>query len=74
LDSSLEVEVEDRGKGFDPAEQSRQVESGRFGLFSIRERMEYLSATFKVWSRTGEGTKVRLTVPLTAHKAEVAAG
>jgi PAS domain S-box-containing protein len=69
LNRSLQVEVTDRGKGFDPVEQSRHVESGHFGLFSIRERLEYLGGTCKVQSAPGEGTKVILTVPLTSARS-----
>ena len=68
-DQNLQVEVEDRGKGFDPGDQSRQVESGRFGLFSIRERLEYLHGTFTIWSVQGAGTRVTLSVPLATGKA-----
>jgi signal transduction histidine kinase len=73
-DDTLQIEVEDRGKGFDPSEQSRHVESGHFGLFSIRERLQYLGATFKIRSAPGEGTTVTLTVPLKAVANGNAAG
>ena len=72
-DQTLQIEIEDRGKGFDPAQQSRQVESGRFGLFSIRERLEYLQGSFKIRSAPGKGARVTLTVPLEAEKTRAAA-
>jgi PAS domain S-box-containing protein len=67
MDGCLRVEVEDRGRGFNAREQSGHVEAGHFGLFSIRERMEYLNGAFGVWSRPGEGTSVTMTVPLASQ-------
>jgi signal transduction histidine kinase len=64
VDQRLHIEVKDQGAGFDPANQQGQVESGHFGLFSIRERLEYLGGTFEVHSAPGKGTRVTLTVPL----------
>jgi PAS domain S-box-containing protein len=66
---SLQIEIEDRGKGFDPADQSRHIESGHFGLFSIRERLEYVGGTFNIRPVPGEGTTVTLTVPLATGRA-----
>jgi PAS domain S-box-containing protein len=68
FDSSLQIEIEDWGKGFDPADQSRHIESGHFGLFSIRERLEYIGGTFKIRSALGQGTTVTMTTPLATVK------
>jgi len=62
-DSRLHVEIKDFGKGFDLTTQSHLVGNGHFGLFSIRERLEYIGGAFAIWSSPGEGTKVTLTVP-----------
>jgi PAS domain S-box-containing protein len=59
----FQIEVEDRGKGFDLAEQTGHVEKGHFGLFSVRERIEYLGGSFKIVSTLGKGTRVTITVP-----------
>jgi PAS domain S-box-containing protein len=65
----LQIEIKDRGKGFDPADQSRHTRSGQFGLFSIRERLEYIGGTIKIWSIPNAGTTVILTAPLATGKA-----
>lgn len=59
----FQIEVEDRGKGFDLAEQTGHVEKGHFGLFSVRERLEYLGGSFNIVSTPGKGTRVTITVP-----------
>jgi PAS domain S-box-containing protein len=59
----LRVTIEDDGKGFDLAEQSDHVEKGHFGLFSVRERLEYLGGTLHIRSTPGKGTRVSMTVP-----------
>lgn len=66
---SGEVTVEDEGCGFDLAAQPDHVEAGHFGLFSIRERMEYLGGQLTIRSAPGEGTTITLTVPLASVDA-----
>jgi PAS domain S-box-containing protein len=70
----LQIKVKDQGKGFDPADQERQVQSGHFGLFSVRERLEYFGGTLDVQSAPGKGTRVTLTVPLAKAKATTRRG
>jgi PAS domain S-box-containing protein len=61
----IQVVVSDDGVGFDPAEISPGMDrSGRFGLFSIRERLEPLGGRMEMTSKTGQGTKVILIGPL----------
>jgi signal transduction histidine kinase len=52
------LKVEDEGAGFDPSTQCRRVESGHFGPFSSRERLEYLGGTLRIQSAPGVGTTV----------------
>lgn len=65
-DHLLEIKIRDRGKGFDPARQARSVTQKNFGLFSTRERLEYLGGTFDLQSAPGKGTRITLTAPLSA--------
>jgi PAS domain S-box-containing protein len=61
----LEVIVEDNGVGFAPDKLG--ASSGKmegFGLFSIRERLNYLGGRMETDSIPGEVTKVILTIPL----------
>jgi signal transduction histidine kinase len=64
-DDMARVSVEDDGVGFDPSVSSRTEEArGGFGLFSIRERLDYLGGQFDIQSAPGRGTLVTLCAPL----------
>ena len=64
-DEQISVEVKDDGVGFEPSEIGPALDqSSRYGLFSIRERLEPLGGYMEVASRPGKGTKVTLTAPL----------
>jgi signal transduction histidine kinase len=58
LPATLEVEVEDHGKGFS-AQPARQG----IGLVAMRERAELLKGNLDLLQSNGSGTTVRLTVP-----------
>jgi PAS domain S-box-containing protein len=60
----LSIEVADGGCGFDP-ETLRGNGGGleKFGLFSVRERLELLGGRLEVISQLGRGTTVRLNLP-----------
>jgi len=63
----LAICVEDNGVGFDPDQvnpESRTMTG--FGLFSIRERLEYLGGKIETWSAPGRGTRVTLHAPMDA--------
>jgi len=66
VDKAVVVEVTDNGKGFDNKlveERSINFESGR-GLFNMYERSEYINGSLIVKTQPGQGTTVRLTVPV----------
>jgi signal transduction histidine kinase len=70
LGTRIKVYIEDDGVGFDPVGISlRPTESGKFGLFSIRERLEQLGGCVNIDSKPGKGTRVLMTAPL--KKVEV---
>jgi DNA-binding response OmpR family regulator len=59
------VDVKDDGIGFEPVEIGPAMgQDMRFGLFSIRERLESLGGGMKIASRRGHGTRVTLSAPL----------
>jgi PAS domain S-box-containing protein len=62
-DHSVKIVVKDLGKGFDTHDKSNTMGDGHFGLFSVRERLEYVGGSLKIRSATGKGTTVTLTVP-----------
>jgi len=58
---AVELTVEDRGAGFDAAAVAN---GGERGIRGMRERAVLVGATLELDSRPGDGTRVRLTVPL----------
>lgn len=71
----IRVLVEDDGVGFDPAEPA--AAAGRcegFGLFAIRERLDYLGGRFVIESAQGRGTRATLVAPLEAGGRSEAEG
>ena len=59
---ALTMEVADDGEGFDPS----QSYPGHFGLASMRERAQSGGGELQIESRPGEGTTVRVRVPIRA--------
>jgi len=63
-DGWIEVQVEDDGIGFEPAETSAPSESGRgLGLLGLHERIELAGGSVQIESTPGDGTSVRMRVP-----------
>ena len=61
----VRVSVEDDGVGFDvPGLDASFTPKGGFGLFNIKERLEYFGGTLEIHSGPGEGTRVIMRAPL----------
>ena len=59
------MKVSDNGQGFDVSEITDVEESGRGrGLFSMRERIGFLSGTSGIESEVGKGTTVWASIPI----------
>ena len=61
-DHRLTVNVEDNGRGFDPAHAR---EKNGNGLSNIQSRMDTICGKAELKSQAGQGTKIRLSLPLT---------
>jgi signal transduction histidine kinase len=61
--SSVVVEIEDDGCGFDSA----AARDGHFGLDSMRSRAEEIGGLFRIVSSPGAGTIVRVEAPAERH-------
>jgi signal transduction histidine kinase len=59
-DGEIDVEVADRGPGFDEGIIAGRAQGGLAGM---RERVQALGGTFQVSSVRGEGTCVHVTLP-----------
>ena len=69
--NNLYIRVEDDGVGFEVGEIILlPTKTGGFGLFSIKEQLEYLEANLQVESRVGHGTKAIITWPLKLKQAD----
>ncbi len=59
----LALRVRDDGKGFEPS-RAGGAETGHFGLIGMRERAERIGGHLTLDSRPGEGTELRVEVPI----------
>jgi two-component system NarL family sensor kinase len=59
----IRVEVEDDGCGFDVDALESSGANDHFGLFNIRERIQYLGGVMEIRSAPGRGTTVVLMIP-----------
>jgi signal transduction histidine kinase len=61
----LSLDVIDPGVGFEVHSIDRlPTRQGGFGLFNIRERLKLMGGSIDIHSVVGEGTTVRIRVPL----------
>ena len=66
LEREVQLEVEDDGVGFDAPGADRPT----WGLIGMQERVELMGGKFELSARTGEGTRIHVTVPLEAQSKE----
>jgi PAS domain S-box-containing protein len=63
--NSIRITVKDDGIGFDTSKASNYTSvTDGFGLFNIRERLDYLGGRLEIKSKPGQGTQVILLAPL----------
>jgi PAS domain S-box-containing protein len=70
--SWVRIEVADDGEGFDPERLAwnQATAGGKFGLFSIRERLEFLGGRLEIESSPGGGTRMTMLAMLNQPKPE----
>jgi two-component system sensor histidine kinase UhpB len=61
------VRVEDDGVGFDPVQLTAERHDGGVGLWGMQERINLIGGRLTVDSSPGEGTEIRVEVPLAAR-------
>jgi signal transduction histidine kinase len=67
-DDFVHIAVKDDGIGFDLSEMhSKTWKTTKFGLFSIKERIESIDGNINIESESGQGTTVTLAAPLKSH-------
>ena len=68
-DNKIQVSVEDDGVGFAGTKgEGAAAEMNGFGLFSIRQRLDYIDGSVKIKSQPSHGSRITLEAPL---KSEV---
>ena len=60
--SSFRLRVRDDGKGIDPAIVA-EGRAGHYGVTGMRERAKRIGGKLDVWTETGAGTEVELSIP-----------
>ena len=60
--SSFQLRIRDDGKGIDP-EIVADGRAGHYGVTGMRERAKRLGGKLEVWTRTGAGTEIELSIP-----------
>jgi PAS domain S-box-containing protein len=69
VSDKIKISVADDGSGFDALNGlPRKNKNSGFGLFNIRQRIEYLGGGFEIESEIKQGTCVTLVLPVKANK------
>jgi signal transduction histidine kinase len=69
--SYLHVEIRDDGRGIDP---ERAMASASYGLAGMRKRAQQCGASLDIRSVPGEGTVLKVEVPIEEGNPEVNGG
>jgi CheY-like chemotaxis protein len=65
----VEVIIEDSGSGFDSGKLgASRIDGVGFGLFNIQERLKDLGGNLQIESRPPQGTRARITAPISAEE------
>ncbi len=56
--------VTDDGKGFDYSDELLEAKSGGLGLLSMRERVTAINGAIEICSKSGQGTRINVRLPL----------
>lgn len=62
-EGAIEMVVHDDGAGFDVVHALGDAGAVRLGLLGIKERVQTLNGTLRVYSDPGKGTEVRISLP-----------
>jgi signal transduction histidine kinase len=59
----LRLRIRDDGKGIDRSILKEGAKAGHWGLPGIRERAKRIGGRLEIWSESGAGTEIELTIP-----------
>jgi signal transduction histidine kinase len=60
--SAFQLRIRDDGKGIDP-EIAAEGRAGHYGVSGMRERAKRIGGKLEVWTGTGAGTEIELSIP-----------
>ena len=66
-EDAIDMEIGDNGCAFDVEEQLGGKLNGHLGLLGMQERVRLVNGRFSIESTSGNGTRVRVKVPLDLH-------
>ena len=69
LPDSIDIQIKDDGRGFEPERLSQQNKHG-LGMIDIRERINLLKGKFDMITSPGKGTSIQLNIPYTTFNSE----
>lgn len=70
-DDLVMLEIEDDGQGFDiHATRANYENQGSLGMVNMRERTDLVNGLLKIESKPGEGTRIRVVIPITEDAAD----
>lgn len=71
--TQVAVTIADNGRGFDPDDvlQNERPHTSGWGLLGIRERTRLIGGVCTIHSTPGQGSRIRVTIPLEKEKVDV---
>jgi len=63
----LNMEISDNGRAFNVEEKLGAKSNGRIGLLGMQERIRHVNGSLAIESAPGNGTRVRVKIPLDGH-------
>ena len=70
----VRVRIEDDGLGFEPVRRTASRDDGGVGLWGMQERINLVEGQLWIDSSPGEGTEIRVTVPLAGYLMSAGTG
>jgi signal transduction histidine kinase len=66
IEAKVILTIIDNGVGFTPSKRDKLLSEGKFGLAGLQERIGLINGSFNLRSRSGEGTVIRVEIPLSS--------
>jgi PAS domain S-box-containing protein len=68
IDHAITMTVHDQGRGFNPHSPASTDSGSGLGIFSVRERAQFLGGTLDIQSSPAHGTRLTLRLPQRPHQ------